>query len=103
MVEAKPEKPPKVEVEEKPEKPSRREAEGVTAVKEEPTVVVEEVVEDNEPLTPTEFVESLGELKDKAKAAGLRPIRKLLSSYVNTGLSVVDGLLESLEGKKKKK
>ena len=101
MVEAKPEKTPEVEPEEKPEKPSRREAEGVTAVKEEPTVVIEE--EETDPITPTEFVESLGELKDKAKAAGLRPIRKLLSSYVNTGLSVVDGLLESLEGKKKKK
>ena len=102
MVEAKPEKTPKVEPEEKPEQPSRREAEGVTAVKEEPTIVIEEEG-DNAPLTPTEFVESLGELKDKAKAAGLRPIRKMLSSYVSQGLSVVDGLLESLEGKKKKK
>ena len=100
MVEAKPEKTPEVVPEEKPEKPSRREAEGVTAVKEEPTLVIEE--EETDPITPTEFVESLGELKDKAKAAGLRPIRKLLSSYVNTGLSVVDGLLESLEGKNKK-
>ena len=100
MVEAKPEKTPEGEPEEKPEKPSRREAEGVTAVKEEPTLVIEE--EETDPITPTEFVESLGELKDKAKAAGLRPIRKLLSSYVNTGLSVVDGLLESLEGKNKK-
>jgi hypothetical protein len=102
MVEAKPEKTPEVEPEKKPEQPSRREAEGVTAVKEEPTVVIEPE-EDNDPLTPTEFVESLGELKDKAKAAGLRPIRKMLSSYVSQGLSVVDGLLESLEGKKKKK
>jgi|TARA_R100001530_G_scaffold108141_1_gene75741 hypothetical protein len=101
MVEAKPEKTPEVEPEKKPEQPSRREAEGVTAVKEEPTLVIEG--EDNDPLTPTEFVESLGELKDKAKAAGLRPIRKMLSSYVSQGLSVVDGLLESLEGKKKKK
>ena len=102
MVEAKPEKTPKAEPEKKPEQPSRREAEGVTAVKEEPTIVIEEEG-DNDPLTPTEFVESLGELKDKAKAAGLRPIRKMLSSYVSQGLSVVDGLLESLEGKKKKK
>ena len=100
MVEAKPDKTPKVEPEEKPEQPRRREAEGVTAVKEEPTLVIDE--EETDPITPTEFVESLGELKDKAKAAGLRPIRKLLSSYVNTGLSVVDGLLESLEGKNKK-
>ena len=100
MVEAKPEKTPEVEPEEKPEKPSRREAEGVTAVKEEPTLVIEE--EETDPITPTEFVESLGELKDKAKAAGLRPIRKMLSSYVSQGLSVVDGLLESLEGKNKK-
>ena len=100
MVEAKPEKTPEVEPEEKPEQPSRREAEGVTAVKEEPTLVIEE--EETDPITPTEFVESLGELKDKAKAAGLRPIRKMLSSYVSQGLSVVDGLLESLEGKNKK-
>ena len=100
MEEAKSEKTPEVEPEEKPEQPSRREAEGVTAVKEEPTLVIEE--EETDPVTPTEFVESLGELKDKAKAAGLRPIRKMLSSYVSQGLSVVDGLLESLEGKNKK-
>ena len=99
MVEAKPEKVT--------EKPDAKEA---TAVKEKPTVegpsILEEptlvIEDDGKPLSPTEFVESLGELKDKAKAAGLRPIRKMLSSYVSQGLSVVDGLLESLEGKKKK-
>jgi len=58
--------------------------------------------EDGKLLSPTEFVESLVELKDRAKAAGLRPIQNMVTSYINQGLSMVDGLLESLEGSKKK-
>ena len=54
-------------------------------------------------ITPTELVESLTELKDRAKAAGLRPVQNMVTSYISQGLAMVDGLLESLEGSKKKK
>ena len=84
--------------------------ESPTAVKEEAPVVEEVIVEEKPVLTvegqdgisPSELVESLAELKDRAKAAGLRPIQNMVTSYISQGLSMVDGLLESLEGKKKK-
>ena len=53
-------------------------------------------------ISPSELAESLIELKDRAKAAGMRPIQNMVVSYINQGLSMVDGLLESLEGSKKK-
>ena len=53
-------------------------------------------------ISPSELAESLVELKDRAKAAGMRPIQNMVVSYINQGLSMVDGLLESLEGSKKK-
>ena len=53
-------------------------------------------------ISPSELAESLVELKDRAKAAGMRPIQNMVISYINQGLSMVDGLLESLEGSKKK-
>jgi hypothetical protein len=62
----------------------------------------EEPSKDELPFTAEEFVDSLAELKDRARAAGLRPVRMMLTSYLNQGLSMVDGLLESLEGSKKK-
>ena len=88
--------------------------ESPTAVKEavveeapvEDEVIVEEkpvlTVEGQDGISPSELVESLAELKDRAKAAGLRPIQNMVTSYISQGLSMVDGLLESLEGKKKK-
>jgi len=68
-------------------------------VEEEPVLTVEDEIK---PISPTELVESLTELKDRAKAAGIRPLQAMLSSYISQGASVVDGL-ESLEGPKKKK
>ena len=87
--------------------------ESPTAVKEavvEDAPVEDEVTVEKEPvltiegqtINPTELAESLVELKDRAKAAGLRPIQNMVVSYLNQGLSMVDGLLESLEGSKKK-
>ena len=90
-------------------------AESPTAVKEavveeapvEDEVIVEEktvlTVEGQDGISPSELGESLAELKDRAKAAGLRPIQNMVTSYISQGLSMVDGLLESLEGSKKKK
>ena len=89
---------------------STHEAMRKASVVEEAPVVEEVIVEEKEPvltiegqtINPTELVESLVELKDRAKAAGLRPIQNMVTSYISQGLSMVDGLLESLEGKKKK-
>jgi hypothetical protein len=89
-------------------------AESPTAVKEavveeapvEDEVIVEEktvlTVEGQDGISPGELVESLAELKDRAKAAGIRPIQNMVTSYISQGLAMVDGLLESLEGSKKK-
>ena len=68
-------------------------------VEEEPVLTVEDEVK---PISPTELADSLVELKDRAKAAGIRPVQNMVTSYISQGLSMVDGLLESLEGKKKK-
>ena len=81
-------------------------------VKEE--VVAEEVVAEEEPVltiegedgkvvSSTELAESLSELKDRVKAAGMRPLQNVVTSYASTILGAVDGLLGALEGKKKKK
>tara|TARA_Y100000296_G_C5150744_1_gene246269 strand:+ start:921 stop:1211 length:291 start_codon:yes stop_codon:yes gene_type:complete len=94
MVEPKPKKAPET-TEVKEEEPTVK----TTSILEEPTLTIED---DSKTLSPTEFVESLAELKDKAKAAGLRPIQNMVTSYISQGLAMVDGLLESLEGKKKK-
>ena len=82
----------------------------VSAVEDEATAVKDEVIVEEEPvltlegkaIRPSELAESLIELKDRAKAAGMRPIQNMVISYINQGLSMVDGLLESLEGSKKK-
>ena len=92
-------------------------AEGVSAVKEDaspdffledeavPTVKKEPVltIENEDSKSATELVESLVELKDRAKAAGLRPIQNMMTSYASQVLKTVNGLLESFEGSKKKK
>ena len=68
-------------------------------VEEEPVLTVEDEVK---PISPTELADSLVELKDRAKAAGIRPVQNMVTSYISQGMAMVDGLLESLEGKKKK-
>ena len=80
------------------------------SAEEDATAVEDEVIVEEEPvltlegktISPSELAESLIELKDRAKAAGMRPIQNMVISYINQGLSMVDGLLESLEGSKKK-
>ena len=80
------------------------------SAEEDATAVEDEVIVEEEPvltlegktISPSELAESLVELKDRAKAAGMRPIQNMVTSYINQGLSMVDGLLESLEGSKKK-
>ena len=75
----------------------------VSAVEDEVTVEEKPVLTlEGKTISPSELAESLVELKDRAKAAGMRPIQNMVISYINQGLSMVDGLLESLEGSKKK-
>lgn len=62
----------------------------------------EELGKDELPFTAEEFADSLAELKDRARAAGLKPVRMMLTSYLNQGLSMIDGLLDSMEDPKKK-
>jgi len=87
--------------------------EGVSAVKETtdavedeavPTVKKEPVltIEDGKTVSPTELVQSLFELKDRLKDAGMRPLQNVVTSYANHGVAMINGLLESLEGSKKK-
>ena len=84
-------------------------AEGVSAVKEDtpdffledeavPTVEVDE----GKLASPTELVESLVELKNRAKAAGKRPLQNMVTGYISQGIAMIDGLLEAFEGSKKK-
>jgi effector-binding domain-containing protein len=70
-------------------------------VEEEPVLTIED--EDGKAISPAELVESLAELKDRVKAAGMLPLRNVITSYASTIVSAVDGLLGALEGKKKKK
>ena len=79
-------------------------------VKEEPSVKGPSILEEptltpeSEPKTisPAELAESLVELKDRVKAAGILPLQNVITSYASTILGAVDGLLGALEGKKKK-
>lgn len=95
---------------EKPEKPvdspvikdaAPVKEEAVPSAKVEPPLTFED--DEGKLASPTELVESLVELKDRAKAAGLRPIQNMMTSYASQVLKTVDGLLESFEGSKKKK
>jgi hypothetical protein len=84
-------------------------AEGVSAVKEDtPDFFLEDeavpTVEDDEGklASPTELVESLVELKNRATAAGKRPLQNMVTGYISQGIAMIDGLLEAFEGTKKK-
>ena len=95
MVEPKPKKAPET-TEVKEEEPTVK----TTSILEEPTLTPE-----SEPKTisPSELAESLVELKDRVKAAGMLPLQNVVTSYASTILGAVDGLLGALEGKKKDK
>ena len=86
---------PKAKV--KSEQPVKEEV----AVEEEPVLTIEG--EDGKVVSSTELAESLSELKDRVKAAGMRPLQNVVTSYASTILGAGDGLLGALEGKKKKK
>ena len=75
------------------------EDEAVPTVKKEPVLTIEN--EDSK--SATELVESLVELKNRAKAAGKRPLQNMVTGYISQGIAMIDGLLEAFEGSKRKK
>jgi hypothetical protein len=63
----------------------------------------EEEKDEEASLTAEQFSATLAELVTRARAAGLRPVQMMISSYVKQGMSVMDGLLSALEGITQKK
>ena len=56
-------------------------------------------VEQDGPLTKEAFSAEMGRLAERARAAGLNPIRAMAQTYARQGLAVVEGLLVALENK----
>ena len=99
-----------VEKPEKPEKPvdspvikdaAPVKEEAVPSAKVEPPLTCED--DEGKLASPTELVESLVELKNRAKAAGKRPLQNMVTGYISQGIAMIDGLLEAFEGSKRKK
>jgi hypothetical protein len=83
--------------EDAPEKEAESPVEDVVMDEEEPG-------EDDESLvTAEELRAEIEEIGTRVKSAGLKPLRRMVSMYVNQTLDAVDGLLNALEGKKRKK
>ena len=58
------------------------------------------------PITAQEFQDALDTLFERAKAAGIQPIKELASTYAKRGLAMFDKMMAALEGddeKEKKK
>ena len=68
---------------------------------------VEEAVSEEEsedkPLSAETLRAEIDEIGTRAKSAGLKPLHKMVQSYVNQTLDAVDGLLSALEGKDTKR
>ena len=48
-------------------------------------------------MTQEQFTAQLTQLTERAKAAGLRPIQAMLTSYIKQGMNMLDKMLEGLE------
>ena len=55
-----------------------------------------EVEQDDGPLTKEVFVAKVHELTERARAAGLNPLRLLVQAYRKRGTAILAGLLDSL-------
>lgn len=52
-----------------------------------------------------EFIEEFDALIERARAAGVRPLKVMAASYIKLGLDMFDGIMDALEegsGKKKR-
>ena len=76
---------------------------------EKPPIAETEAAKEDEqdaPLTKEEFATQMKRLTERARAAGLNPIRTMAQTYAKRGMAILDGLLASLEhddSSKKKK
>ena len=59
--------------------------------------------DESEMVTGEELRDAVEDIGARFKTAGLKPFRQMLRSYVNQTLDAVDGLLNALEGNKRKK
>lgn len=59
------------------------------------TQAIEKPVEP--PMSSAEFSATLDQLMTRAKAAGVRPLQVMATSYAKQGLAMLDGLLASLD------
>jgi len=59
--------------------------------------VSEQAIEPAPLMTQEEFSAQMAQLTDRARAAGLRPIQAMLTTYVKQGMTMLDKLLEGLE------
>lgn len=55
------------------------------------------------PLTSEGFVTAFDQLRERAKAAGLHPVRVMFSDYAQRGMAILNGLLDALDGTPRKK
>ena len=58
--------------------------------------------EEDSDVTAEELKAEFHEIGERARDAGLKPLRKMVRAYVDNFLDSVDGLLSALEGSKKK-
>ena len=59
--------------------------------------IAEKGPEQDAPLTKEEFTTSLQRLIERARAAGLHPIHTMAKTYAKQGMTILEGLLASLE------
>ena len=65
-------------------------------------VKVETSKEPEAPLTSQEFMASFDALVKRAKAAGVRPLEVMATTYLKQGMGLLDGMLAALEEGKDK-
>ena len=87
------------------ETPARKKPTVSTSSKVTPAKKATKVAEQDATITKEELADQMHLLADRARAAGLSPIRSLLQAYGVLGMGVLESLLLSLEnaGKPKKK
>ena len=77
------------------------------ATDEKPPVAANEVLKDDAPLTKEELAAQMQRLTERARAAGLNPLKTLIQTYTRQGRAILEGFLDSLESddspKKKEK
>jgi len=56
-----------------------------------------QAIEQDAPLSKEVFVAQVQQLVERARAAGLHPLQAMAKTYVKQGMSIIEGLLSSLE------